>query len=165
MKKLLLLCLLSISPLFAQNGVTLMVKQHNDRADSFTDRPYGKDDLSYGVFMDMFDGMGGWRLGATYASGLSGPGEADSVITPEITLLGSEGIWETGISLMMDYIDDASGTSWGDLYYQMQLGLNFPVGKHFQLGIAAFFPFSDFDVFTSFDFGELDYGITLRSRF
>jgi hypothetical protein len=165
MKKIFLLCLLFASPLFAQKDITVIVKDHDARVKSFPERPYGKDDLSYGLYLDIFDGMGGWRFGASYASGLTGFGEADTVITPEITLLGQDNVWITGISVMMDYIDDETGTDWGDVYFQIQLGLNFPIGKRFKAGIHAFFPFSDFGDFGDFAVGELDYGITLSASF
>jgi len=165
MKKLFLLCIFLSAPLFAQKNVTVMVKEHDKRMKSFPERPYGKDDLSYGVYLDIFDGMGGWRLGGSYASGLNGFGEADTVITPEITLLGQEGIWMTGVSVMMDYIDDETGTDWSDVYFQIQLGLNFPVGKRLSAGIHAFFPFSEFEDFGDFAVGELDYGVTVTAKF
>lgn len=165
MKKYILLCLFLSTPLFAQRDFTVIVKQHDMREDSFPERPYGKDDTSYGVYMDIYDGIGGWRFGASYASDLSGTGEADSVITPEITLLGAEGSWMTGISIMMDYIDDENGTDWSDLYYQFQLGLNIPLGDRFKAGIHAFFPFSGLGDFVDISFGELDYGITVSASF
>lgn len=165
MKKLLLLGLFFSAPLFAQNAVSIIGRQYVQREDSFTNRPYGKDDVSYGAYWEVFEGIGGWRLGASYASGLSGPGEADSVITPELTLLGAEGIWESGFSLMIDYIDYETDTDWSDLYYQFQLGINIPLGKAFQLGANAYFPFSDLGDFKDIDFSELDYGVSLRARF
>ncbi len=166
MKKLFVLCLFLSAPLFAQQkGITLTGRQYVLREDSFTDRPYGEDDISYGAYLDMFDGIGGWRIGASYATGLSGPGEADSVITPEITLLGAEGVWESGFSVMMDYIDDETGTDWSDIYYQFQLGLSIPVGGTFQLGIHGYFPVSDMGDFLDISFSEIDYGVSLRAKF
>ncbi|MGA0333053.1 MAG: hypothetical protein ACO3N7_06495 [Kiritimatiellia bacterium] len=165
MKKIFLLCLLSASPLFAQTAVTVIARQYVEREKSFLDRPYGEDDLSYGLYLDMFDGIGGWRLGASYATDLTGLGSVDTVITPEITLIGREGIWESGISVMMDYVDDGVDTDWGDVYYQFQLGLGFPLGNHLDFGIAAYFPFTDFGDFTDLRFSEMDLGLTLRGRF
>lgn len=165
MKKLFLLCIFLSAPLFAQTSYTAAVRKYVQRDNSYTDRPYGENDLSYGLYVDMFDGIGGWRLGASYATDLSGVGEADSVITPEITLIGAEGPWISGISLMMDYVDDGSNTEWGDLYYQFQLGLRFPIGKNLQVAASLYFPFTDLGNFGDLGFSELDYGLTVSARF
>lgn len=149
-------------PLFAEWNVVAMGKKHEDRADSFSDRPYGDDDVSYGVFAEIFEGMGGWRFGASYATDLTGPGGADSVITPEIGLLAIDGLYEAGISVLMDYVDSGDDAEWGDVYFQTQLGINLPVTKRLLLGIHAFYPFDDL---SNLDLGELDYAVTLRMRF
>lgn len=164
MKRVLILCLCMTSPLFAQLSVTGLVKQSDDRLKNFEERPYGKDDISYGLFVDYFDGLGAWRLGAAYASDLSGPGEADSVITPELSLLATDGLWETGISVLIDYIDSEAGADWGDVYYQVQLGLNFPVSRQIQIGVHAFYPFSSFSDLSDVRIGDLDYGLLLRFK-
>lgn len=153
-----------ISPLFAQLAVTGLVKQTDDRVKNFEERPYGKDDIAYGIYVDYFDGLGAWRLGASYASGLSGAGEADSVITPELTLLATEGVWETGISVLIDYIDSEAGTDWGDVYYQVQLGLSLPVTQSIQIGIHAFYPFARFSDITDLRISDLDYGLLMRLK-
>ncbi|MEX2606154.1 MAG: hypothetical protein WD708_02315 [Kiritimatiellia bacterium] len=164
MKRLLLVSLCMISPLLAQMMVTGLVKQYDDRSKNFEERPYGKDDVSYGLYVDFFEGLGAWRLGAGYASDLSGAGEADSVITPELTLLATDGMWETGISALIDYIDSEEETDWGDVYYQFQLGLSLPITNRLQVGIHAFYPFSGFSDIKDIRIGDLDYGLLLRFK-
>lgn len=161
------LCALLLSLGFTALHATelaVMVKQHADHT-KFDDRPYGKDDLSYGAFIEYFEGGAGWRLGAMYGSGLSGEGDFDTVITPEITLLLQDGLFETGVSTLIDYLDDGNDTGWGDLYFQLQLGLNLPLGPHLAVGAAAFYALDDFGNITDFKFDNLDYGITLRLKF
>ncbi|MDA3874081.1 MAG: hypothetical protein PF795_08980 [Kiritimatiellae bacterium] len=164
MKSCLILILCVLSPLFAQPMVTGLVKQHDDRAKTFEERPFGKDDISYGLYVDFYEGLGAWRLGASYASGLSGAGEADSVITPELTLLATDGMWETGISVLIDYIDTEEEADWGDVYYQIQLGLSLPVTQRVQIGVHAFYPFASFSDITDIRVGDLDYGLLLRFK-
>jgi hypothetical protein len=144
--------------------VTGMAKKHTTRSGDFEERPYGENDVSYGLFVDFYEGMGAWRFGASYASGLSGEGEADSVITPELTLLATDRIWEAGISALIDYVDTGDETEWGDVYYQFQLGLSMPVSDRFQVGIHDFYPFSGFSKVSKFSFSDLDYGLMLRFR-
>lgn len=163
MKRLIFCFTLCLSSLQAAD-IAAMVKQHSDHS-KFSDRPYGKSDLSYGGFFEFFDGPAGWRLGAMYGSGLSGKGEADSVITPEITLLLQDGLWETGISALIDYIDEDGNTGWSDHYYQFQLGLNLPFGKNLSVGAHAFYALDKIQNITDFRFNNLDYGLTLRLKF
>lgn len=144
--------------------VALMLKQHT-RHTRFDDRPYGNNDLSYGAFLEFFDGTAGWRLGALYSENLSGEGAADSVITPEITLLLQDGLWEGGISVLMDYIDDGRSKDWSDHYYQFQLGLNLPFGKNISAGAHAFYAFDRFGNLNDFRFSNLDYALTFRLKF
>ncbi len=166
MKRLLLcllFCLPALQTLYATD-IAVMVKQHTNHT-RFDDRPYGKDDLSYGAFFEFFDGPAGWRLGAMYGSGLSGAAEADTVITPEITLLLLDGLWEAGASVLIDYIDTNGDTGWSDHYYQFQLGLNLPFGKSMSVGAHTFYAFDRFGNLGDFRFGNLDYGVTFRLKF
>ncbi len=151
---------------FAQSiALTAIGKQHSDRADTIEDRPYGKDDISYGAFLDLFDGLGGWRLGASFSDDLSGAGEPDSVITPEISLMAQDGFWETGFSLLRDYVETAETSDWNSIYYQFFLGINIPLGKSLVIGAAAYYPFDSFSEITDFSTGDLDLGVSLRFRF
>ncbi|GEM_PF-984360 len=162
---LLLLPLLQLQAQKTNPAVSVLVKQHSDLTKSFEERPYGDGDTSFGLFVDLFDGMGGWRLGASYASGLSGPGEADTVITPEVTLMAVDKMFEAGVSLLIDYIDTEEGTDWGDLYFQTSIGLNFNLGSRMSLGIHAYYPFEDYSGFFDFDFDEIEYGGQFRFIF
>jgi hypothetical protein len=166
MKQLLIGLLLALSALQTLHAADMaaMVKKHTTN-NKFDGRPFGGSDFSYGAFFEFFEGPAGWRLGAMYASGTSGDIEADSVITPEITLLLQDGIWEAGVSILMDYIDDGNSTGWSDHYYQFQLGINLPFGKALSVGAHAFFPFDGFSNVGDFRFSNLDYGATIRFRF
>lgn len=165
MKRLFLLFPFLITPLFAQMGVSVLVKQHADRTDNFAERPYGDEDLSYGAYLDLFEGVGGWRFGASYSGDLTGLEVVDSVITPEISLLVVDRIWETGISLLIDYIDVDGDTAWGDLYFQTQLGINLPLGDRIQLGAHAYYPLESISDITDIGFSDLDVAVQLRVMF
>ena len=165
MKRFLLLCLLMSSSVFAQTAVSVMVKQHEDRTSNFSERPYGKDDMSYGLFFDLFDGIGGWRFGATYSDDLTGIEGVDSVITPEIALFTIEGIWETSIAILMDYVDTETETDWGDLYYQTHFGANIPVSNSILIGLHAFYPMESVSDIVDIGFNDLDYAVQVRIFF
>jgi len=164
MKNLFILFLLFLTPCFAQKGVSVQMKQHEARTD-FDERPYGKDDISYGLFLDLFEGIGGWRFGATFSDDLSGLPLVDSVVTPEVTLLVVDRIWETGISLMVDYVDADGSAEWGDIYFQTQLGINFPLSDRILLGGHVFYPMESITDLVDFGFSDLDMAIQLRIMF
>jgi len=164
MQRFFLFVFLICGSLFADFSPAILVKRHTDRASTFEDRPYGRSDVSYGLFMDLFDVNGAWRLGASYAGDVSGPGDVSRVITPEITLLATDGLWEAGVSALMDYTSDDDNDGWGDVYYQVQLGVNFPVSDRIQVGFHAFYPFDSFSNFSDIRSSLLDYGLLIRMK-
>lgn len=167
MKKVMLMMVVffGVLPAVRATDVAVTVKQHREHS-KMSERPFGKGDLSYGLFMEFLDGPGGWRIGAAYANDVSGPLEnIDRVITPEITLFLLDEGWEAGISVLKDYITDDEDSDWGSTYFQMQLGYNFPMGRTGSIGIHTFYPFEGFGDLGSFRFSDLDFGITARFRF
>jgi hypothetical protein len=161
---LLLICL--SAPLFAQTSFTVVYKQHESQAQTMADRPYGQDDNSFGLFADLFEGAGGWRLGASYLTDATGVPGVKSVITPEIGLLALDGVVEGGVSALMDYVELENGdTDWGDVYFQLALGLQFPLSQSMSIGIHAYYPFEDLKGLSDFDTGDVEYGGALRIRF
>lgn len=164
MKRFLLLCLLMSSPVFAQMAASVMVKQHDARPD-FAERPYGKDDMSYGLFFDAFDGKGGWRFGAMYSDDVTGISAVETVITPEIALLVADRIWETSIAVLIDYVEGSGESEWGDVYFQTQLGFNIPLGNSVMLGAHAFYPMESIGDLVDIGFNDLDFAVQLRIFF
>jgi len=164
MKNFLLLFLFLSTPLFAQVGVSVFAKQHDSRS-NFEERPYGKDDLSYGLFIEAFEGVGGWRLGAAYSDDVSGLPGVDTVITPELSLIVVDRIWETGLSILVDYVEANGESGWGDLYYQTQLGINLPFGDSFQVGAHAYYPMESISDIVDIGFNDLDFAVQIRMLF
>lgn len=164
MNRLFLLLLTLAAPAFGQMAGSVLVKQHDGR-DDYAERPYGKDDMSYGVFLDAFEGVGGWRFGASYSGDLTGVEGVDSVITPEICLLVVDRIWETGIAVLIDYVDVDGEADWNDVYFHAQFGINFPLGNRIQLGAHAFYPMESISDIVDIGFSDLDYGVQLRIMF
>ncbi len=149
---------------FAAGDLTLIAKRHDNRSDTFPDRPYGKDDVSYGVFLDLFDGMGAWRLGVTGSQDVGAEG-VDGVVTPEIGLLAVDGLFEFGVSVLKDYMVGEEDNEWGDLYYQMHGAINVPLGSAVMVGVGAYYPFESWGDVFDFSTGDLDYAVTFRLRF
>jgi len=149
----------------AETAITVNARQHADRSSILSDSPYGEDDVSLGVYVDIFEGVGAWRFGASYADDLSGLPDVNSVITPQISLLVVDGIWETSLGALIDYVDTDTETDWGDVYFQWALGLNLPITNSFSIGVHAQYPFEDFDGLIDFDTDLLEWTGAVRIRF
>jgi hypothetical protein len=163
MKYLLSLLLLACTAAPAAE-IAGLVRKHTAHS-RFEKRPFGNDDFSYGAYLEFFEGPAGWRLGAAYAPDLDSSRGFESAITPEISLLLQDGLWETGVSVLKDYLDDGSSTGWGSTYYQLILGLNLPVGKSLSVGVHSFYPLDSFSNLSDFRFSNLDYGLLVRLKF
>lgn len=149
----------------ADTSLIVLGRRHADLSESMSDRPYGDGDVSYGVFADLFDGAGAWRLGASFSDDVSGVEGVDQVITPELGLLVVDRIWETGIAVLVDYVETESDSDWGDVYFQAHLGLNFQVTSSLSAGIQASYPFDSIDGLSDVDFDALDFAGVVRFSF
>jgi len=164
---LLLTALFSFSTLLsaAETALVVLARQHADLSETMPERPYGEDDTSYGLFVDLFDGPGAWRLGASYSDSLDGLEGVESVITPEIGLLVVDGNWETGISVLVDYVETEDDSDWGDVYFQYGFGLNLGLTSGMSVGLHASYPFEDLEDISDFSTGDIEYAATVRLRF
>lgn len=160
----LLFSLFVVTSVSAETALSFQAKQHGDVSSQF-ESPYGKDDVSYGVFVEFFEGIGAWRVGASYSDDVSGIPDVNSVITPQVSLLAVDGIWESGLGALIDYVDTDADADWGDVYFQWTLGINIPVTTSMSIGVHALYPFDDFDGLIDFDSDLLEWSGVVRIRF
>jgi hypothetical protein len=121
------------------------------------------DEATYGLVYEIHEGGTFWQLGAQYGTGL-GTNEVDYVITPEINLMLTDGAWRGGIGALASYVSTDEDSDWSDIYYQLILGLDFPLGS-LALSFQAAYVFEDFDGLGEFDFDELDWSGYLSYMF
>jgi len=121
------------------------------------------DETTYGLVYEYHEGGTFWQLGAQYGTGL-GTNEVDYVITPEINLLVSDGAWRGGIGALASYVSTDEDSDWSDIYYQLILGFDMPLGG-MALSIQAAYVFEDFDELDEFDFDEMDWSGYLMYQF
>ncbi len=129
-----------------------------------TEREVPFDDvLTYGIVYEYHERGTFWQLGLQYGSDL-GSGDVDYLLTPEINLMLTDGAWRGGIGALSTYtrVDDES--DWSDIYYQVILGFDMPLGSTI-LSIQAHYVFEDFDKLDEFDFGDLDWAGYLMYQF
>ncbi len=133
-------------------------------AEQDTEREVAFDDeTTYGLVYEYHEGNTFWQLGAQYGSGL-GSNDVDYVITPEINLMLSDGGWRGGIGALATYVKSDDDSDWSDIYYQLILGFDMPLGG-LALSIQASYTFEDFDNLDEFDFDEMDWSGYLMYQF
>ncbi|NQU40946.1 MAG: hypothetical protein HQ523_13425 [Lentisphaerae bacterium] len=120
-------------------------------------------DVSYGLLYEYHEGETFWQLGVNYATSM-GSNDVDSVITPEVNLVFADKLWRGGVGVLSSYIKDEVGSDWTDLYYQLILGLEIPVGK-MSLEVLAYYVFDDFNSIKEFNFNEIEVGAWLMYAF
>lgn len=149
----------------ADTALVVLARQHSDLSESFPDRPYGDGDTSFGLFVDLFDGAGAWRIGANFSDDVTGRVGIDQVITPEVGLLATDRIWEAGIAALIDYVETEDASDWGDVYFQAHFGINLSLTPRLTAGIQAGYPFEGFDGLSDFDLDLVEYAGVVRFRF
>lgn len=133
--------------------------EHDD-----TEREVAFDDEStYGLLYEYHEANVFWQLGAQYGTSL-GTNNVDTVITPEINLLFSDGGWRGGIGALSTYSDSDGESDWSDIYYQFIIGFNIPMGS-LSINLQTAYVFEDFDNLDEFDFDELDWSGYLMYQF
>jgi hypothetical protein len=166
MKRLLLLSMLFHGLLAASEPALVLVgRQFRDRSGDLEERAAGDNDMSYGVFVDVFDGPGAWRFGVNYLESVDRDTSIQSVWTPEVGLLAVDGMWEAGISVLMDYVETEADRDWGDIYYQASFGLNLPLSDRLAAGIHALYAFEGFSNWSDFSSSAVEVGASVRMRF
>ena len=120
-------------------------------------------DVSYGVFYEYHEGETFWQLGVNYASSM-GSNDVDYVLTPEINLIFADDFWLGGTGILSSYVSDETTSDWSDIYFQLILGFQIPVGN-MSLEVLGYYVFDDFDALGEFDFDEIDIGVWLMYKF
>ncbi|MBL7077121.1 MAG: hypothetical protein ISS31_06600 [Kiritimatiellae bacterium] len=138
-------------------GARYHAEQHTELEVAFDD------ESTYGLVYEYHEGNTFWQLGAQYGTGL-GSNEVDYVITPEINLMLTDGAWRGGIGALATYVSTDEDSDWSDIYYQLILGFDVPLGG-LALSIQAAYTFEDFDNLGDFDFDELDWAGYLSYQF
>ncbi len=135
----------------------------------FDELPFSSGDIGYVGGLECREGDSVLQILVTYAPSLDGekwadlamPEVADYVITPELTLLASDGAWQAGGGILASYIATDLDEDWTDVYYKFQLGYTLGRGR-MKIGINADYTFEDVDALSEFDFDDLDYSLLLH---
>lgn len=143
----------------------------------FTDLPYGNGDLSYILAYQYTQGFAIWQFACDLGPDVSGKKEVysgtttnligvDYIVTPQFNIIIRDGFFRGGGGIRTSYIRDADGGGeWLDPYWQLQLGLAFPLYNRLSIDISTYYVYERWDKLLDFKFGDLEYGALLNVAF
>lgn len=161
----------------AGNGISGGVRFHKDHS-RFEDLPYDKDDMSYFLMYELGNEHAAWLLGVDYAPDVSGfygaeadeespdAMRADYVVTPQLSLILKDRIFRAGTGIMASYVKtEDNGHEWLFPYWQMELGLEFQLGKNLAAGASAYYLLDKWSDISKFRTDEIEYGVKMSYFF
>lgn len=155
------------SPALAiQQGLSAQFRQY-DIHEKFTDRPFADGDFGYGVAYELRDVYGYWQLGALYTANVGKSNTYDYAVTPFLNLVVKDRIFIAGLGIAKDYLPETDTTDddWTDLYWNVMLGLEVPLGKSLAVTGKAVYDFENLDDIAQFRFDDVEFAAALTLIF
>lgn len=144
---------------------------------AFPDLPYGNGDLSYVLAYQYTQGIAIWQFACDLGPDVSGKHPVvsgtttnlvgvDHIVTPQFNVIIRDRYFRGGGGIRTSYIRDADGEGeWLDPYWQLQLGLSFPIYGRLSVDINAHYVYERWDKLVKFKFDDLEYGALLNLAF
>ena len=173
---LLSLTTLDAAPAAGPHSLALGGRYHAEHS-LFTDLPYGDGDISYALAYQYIQGFATWQLACDLGPDISGYNELyacgttnlvgiDYIITPQFHIIIRDLFFRGGGGIRTSYIRDVDGEGeWLDPYWQLQLGLAFPLGQRLSLDLSAYYGYEHWGKPLDFKFSDLEYGAWLNVAF
>jgi hypothetical protein len=165
---------------YGPHSISLGGRYHTELSE-FSDLPYGNGDISYILAYQYTQGCAIWQFACDLGPDVSGKKEVytnsasatytnlvgvDYIITPQFNLIFRDSYFRGGGGIRTSYIRDSKGEGeWLDPYWQLQLGLSFPIYKRFSLDIHTYYVYERWDKLIKFKFGDLEYGALVNFAF
>ena len=131
----------------------------------YDDLPFEDGDLTYTLSYEYHDAAGYWQLMVGYTPEVGDGDVVDYVITPQLNLIIQDRIFLAGTGIMSDYIQSVEeGGDWGDIYWQLMLGFEIPIGP-VKLEAMAYYPFDKWGNIPDFDFNDVEFGGSIKFYF
>lgn len=148
------------------HGLAVGARYHQEHS-VFEELPFEDGDIAYGLAYEYHENNAYWQLAVNVAPDINGTNALEYVITPQINLIATDNMWRAGVGVLASYLmpeDDAVDEDWTDIYWQLMVGLVFPIGA-MNLEVQAFYVLEAWDEITEFDFSDIEYGAWLGYRF
>ena len=130
------------------------------------DLPFDDGDITYTLSYEYHDRAGYWQVMVGYTPDVGDGDIVDYVITPQLNLIIQDGVFRAGTGVLGSYVQNKEdGSDWTDVYWQMMLGLEYPIGS-FSLEAMAYYQFDAWgDMLSDFEFDDMVYGGVLKYYF
>ncbi len=129
----------------------------------FDELPYD-DEMSYGLTYQYVEDVSYFELAATIVPNPKAD-SLDYIVTPQLNLLFSDGMWRGGTGVLTTYTKDSTGDDdWTDIYWQMIFGLSYPIGR-LSLDAYVYYVYEGWEDLLDFEFDDLEGGAWLVYSF
>ncbi len=163
--------LLTLCPQFvsAQSGISIGVREHVTHT-IFEELPFEDGDLTYTLGYEIHDSHGYWQLMVGYTPEVGneelGIDEfaVDYVLTPQLNLIIQDGIFIAGTGILGSYIETEEDSDWTDVYWQLMLGLEIPLGG-LRIELLAYYTYDSWGDIGDFDGDDVEYGGSIKYLF
>lgn len=154
-----------------ENNLLTVGGRYHEKQSEFDDLPLGNGDISYLMAYSYLWQASIWQFGLDVAPDVSGkmPETGKNVnfaLTPQFNLLFRDRYFRGGAGILTSYLRGEDGEGkWLGPYWQLQLGLSFPIYKTFSIDIATYYVMENWSKFTAFRFNDLEYGLLINYAF
>lgn len=119
--------------------------------------PYDDGDLSYMLAYEYHEGPAFWQVAVDAANDLTGQTGVNRIITPQINLISSQGIWQLGAGILRSYVNkEETGNEWTSVYWQLIAGVSIPFSK-IQFDVNAYYVLDKWGDIGEFKASDLEF--------
>jgi hypothetical protein len=170
----------SLAPAFkGSHGITAGARMHVEHS-AFTALPFDDGDFGYLLAYEYHEGLGLWQAGVEYAPSPDGDPNVDYVLTPQVGLILQDRIFRAGLGALWSYVArDSAGVAppseespsdeiidgWSDPYWQINVGLSFPILERFALSIDSFYVFEEWSKLMEIKAHDIEFGASFSVKF
>ena len=140
------------------------MRKHVDHS-AFADRPFGDDDISYGVAYEYHEEKACWQLALDYAPDVEGTNGVDYVLTPQLTLIGKDRLWRGGLGVLTSYVSADDDDDWTGLNWPFLLGIHLGQPRRLGLDLSTYYVFEKWSDIGEFDWDDIEFGGRLSFPF
>lgn len=165
--------LLSGSTLYpAENNMFSIGGRYHTQQSAFDDLPFGDGDISYLLAYTYSYYASMWQFGLDIGPDVKGKmpdssGEGvNFVLTPQFNLIFRDRWFRGGPGIRTSYLRSENGDGkWLSPYWQLQLGLSFPIWRTLSVDIGAYYVMEQWSKISKFRVNDLEYGLLINYAF
>lgn len=161
-----LLSLLSGAAMAATATFIDLGARYHTKHSEFISLPYADGDMTYGVAYEIHEDNAMLQMACGFTPEFEDYKDWEYGVTPELNLLAKDGLYQGGVGILSTYTRDGDGKGdWMDLYWQLILGLNIPLGKNLSLQANAYYVFENWSSLGEFTFDDIEFGGYIGYKF